>query len=349
MSTVNLVMTPESMEAFLKSQRDKGVSERAVGRLKTALRMLFEFLPEDKVLTREKLAEWRADMNGKGYAFQTVQNYVKRINLYLDYAGCSELRFRRGKQKDITGMCFGYLTAIEPTEKRERRDVVWLCRCKCGKEVEVPATRLILNNTLSCGCIQKETIKRAKKYFEGTSLEQSLKDQIVSTRSTSGYVGVSKKGDRWQAYINYKKRRISLGVYSKLEDAVKARARGKEEVMADAAVLLKSYEAIHAHDALLPGKSTAPKQAVLCEPKTIHAKPLTAAKRTDNTSGYTGVSFRKNGWEARICHNKVRYTLGCFERPEEAVEARRTAEELLKKDPAEFEKTYAKPCKRSAV
>ena len=332
----NFVMTPETMGEFIEHHAAQGASENMIRRLKSTVKMLYEFLPEDKELTRERLLEWRSDMNEKGYAYQTIQNYVKWINLYLDYMGLSEIRFNRGKMKDISGIEFGYLTAIEPTDKRHRKDVVWLCRCRCGTMIEMPATRLILNNTLSCGCIMKEKIKRANKYFGGTSLEKSLKDPVTSTRSMSGYVGVTRKRDKWQAYITYKRQHISLGVYEKLEDAVKARARGKEAVMEDAAELLKLYEAIHENDEELPSKSTVPKNDVPYEPRVINDQPTTAARRLDNKSGYTGVSFRKNKWEARICYNKLRYFLGRFDTQDEAIKARQDAENLLQADPDAF-------------
>jgi hypothetical protein len=329
-------MTPDTMAAFIESEIKKGASENTVRRLKATVKMVYEFLPEDKLLTRERLLEWRADLNERGYAYQTIQNFVKWINIYLDYVGLSEIRFNRGKGKDISGMEFGYLTAIEPTEKRHRKDVVWLCRCRCGTMLEMPATRLILNNTLSCGCIQKEKIKRANKYFGGTSLEKSLKDPVTSTRSMSGYVGVTRKRDKWQAYITYKRQHISLGVYEKLEDAIKARARGKEAVIADAAELLKIYEEIHENDEALPSKSTLPKNDLPYEPRVVNNQPTTAAKRLDNKSGYTGVSFRKNKWEARICYNKLRYFLGRFDTQDEAIKARQDAEKLLQTGPDAF-------------
>ena len=342
-------MTPKLMAAFIESEINKGASENTVRRLKATVKMVYEFLPEDKLLTRERLLGWRADLNERGYAYQTIQNFVKWINIYLDYVGLSEIRFNRGKGKDISGMEFGYLTAIEPTDKRHRKDVVWLCRCRCGTMLEMPATRLILNNTLSCGCIQKEKIKRANKYFGGTSLEKSLKDPVTSTRSMSGYVGVTRKRDKWQAYITYKRQHISLGVYEKLEDAVKARARGKEAVMADATELLKIYEAIHENDEALPSKSTLPKNDLPYEPRVINNQPTTAARRVDNKSGYTGITFRKNKWESRICYNKRRYMLGRFDTLDEAISERTQAEEYLKRDPDAFVEYYSKNYQSHAI
>lgn len=324
------VMSPESMTFFVETQKSKGASENLLRRLRAAVKMLYEFLPDDKRITQERLIAWRANMNDHGYASQTVQNYVKWINLYLDHAGLSEIRFNRGKGKDISGMEFGFITAIEPTDKRDRKDVVWRCRCRCGTELELPATRLLLNNTLSCGCINREVIARANKYFGGTSLERSAKEQVIGTRSKSGYVGITPKRDKWQAYITYKGRRISLGTYAKLEDAVKARARGKEAVMKDAAELLKLYEAIHKDDEELPGKFKLPKNGVSDVPRVVNDRPTSAARRVDNTSGHTGISFRKNKWEARICYHKKRYLLGRFDNLDEAVEVRKAAEAALR-------------------
>lgn len=345
----NFVMTPESMESFVQAEIEKGSSDNTVRRLKAAVKMLYEFLPDDKQVVKEQLLAWRDDMNQKGYAYQTVQNYVKWINIYLDYAGLSEIRFNRGKSKDISGVEFGYITAIEPTEKRNRGDVVWLCRCRCGTMLEITATRLISNNTLSCGCIQKEQIKRVNKFFDGTSLEKSLKNPITTTRSMSGYVGVTRKRDKWQAYITYKRKRISLGVFDNLEDAVKARAEGKESVMDDAAKLLDIYEEIHKNDDQLPTKATEPKRDFPYERRVINDLPTTAARRADNTSGYTGISFAKNRWETKICYKKIRYTLGRFETLEEAIAERSNAEKLLRQDPDAFVEKYSKERRQYAI
>lgn len=145
-------------------------------------------------------------MEEQGYASITILNYVKYINKYLDYVGASDIRFNRGKGKDISGMTFGYLIALEPTDKRDRKDIVWRCQCKCGNIVELPATRLLVGNTLSCGCLLKEHFRRANMYIDNTSLRQALQEKVESVHSVSGYTGVNPKRDKWQAYEILKSR-----------------------------------------------------------------------------------------------------------------------------------------------
>lgn len=59
-----------------------------------------------------------------------------------------------GQMKDISGQIFGYLTAIEATDKRDADEsVIWKCKCKCGKEVLVNGSNLRSGHTKSCGCL----------------------------------------------------------------------------------------------------------------------------------------------------------------------------------------------------
>jgi len=329
------VMTCESIASYVQWEQERGASENALRRCKRYTASLYAWLPEDKVLTRERLLSWRNGLKELGYSSNTELNYVKGINCYLDYIGCSDLRFNRGRAKDIAGMQFGYLTAIEPTGEKNRKNIVWRCRCKCGRVVEYPATQLLTGNNLSCGCLRGDNLKAFNQYYDGTSIRMSVTEHVHSTRAESGYTGVTKKRGKWKAYIKYKGKSISLGCYSELEDAVKARARGKELVRLDAMGMLDIYEELHKDDLSRPNRA----QVREMQPKP-KAQPQTeqrtVATRSNNTSGYPGVFRRRDKWSARITHQKVTYQLGTFEDIAFAIAARQTAEQALRKDPAGF-------------
>ncbi len=236
-----MILTEEAFEKYLQKKIEQGVSRVSVAKYRTHLQSLYGWLPKDKELTKERLHQWYKFLKDSGYSQVTVQKYVTDINTYLRAMKRPDLCLPKNNALDLRGQTFGYLIAIEPTEKRYRKDVVWKCKCKCGKEIEVPTTSLRSGNTTSCGCLNVEIFQRANQYFEGTSLRQSMEEKRKSSRNTSGFTGVSPKRDKWQAFITYKGVRYHLGVYSKLEDAVKARARGKELVMEDARLLLEEY------------------------------------------------------------------------------------------------------------
>lgn len=328
-------MTHENIAAYLQYEQSLNASENKLRRCRRVTSSLYEWLSDDKSLTKEALLAWRRSMKDLGYTPATELNYIKGINRYLDYIGRSDLRFNRGRARDISGMQFGHLTAIEPTGEKHRKDYVWRCKCQCGKEVTYPATRLLTGNTISCGCVRTENLKVYNKYIEGTSLRQSMEERVYSTRSHSGYTGVTAKRGKWQAYICYKGQNISLGSYTRLEDAVKARARGKELVQMDAMGLLDFYEELHKDDPAQPRRADIKIQHK--EEKTEDQPvSLMRAKRSNNTSGYPGVHRKRSKWAARITHQKQTYHLGVFETYEEAVAARQRAEAQLTENSEQF-------------
>jgi len=158
-------MCPEEIAAYLQWEREQGASQNALRRYRSFTASLYQYLPADKVISRQALRDWRHSLQTRGYSPDTERNYVKGINRYLDYVGCSHMRFNRGRPRDIAGQTFGYLTALHPTDKRSRKDIVWVCQCKCGKTVEIPATRLLTGNTRSCGCLLAEHLKKANQFF----------------------------------------------------------------------------------------------------------------------------------------------------------------------------------------
>lgn len=334
---INHHITPENIELFIANEKMKNASDHKIRRLKNATYNLYEYV-QDHVLTKEVLWSWRNELENKGYASATVLNYVKYVNYYLRFIRRDDLCFKRGKAKDITNMKFGYLTAIEPTNQKYRGEIIWKCKCKCGKETLLPVPRLLSGNTLSCGCLKKEVLKRNKKYYDGTSLVQSMDEKVKSKNAKSGYTGVVLKRNKWQAYITYKGKRYSLGCYFDLQDAIDARRKAKDLIRKDVEGLLDFYAEMEKTFSVLPIKEkTTLKQT---SKNVIHRSYTAIAKRNDNKSGHTGVHYKRDHWEASISFRKVRYHLGKFDSFEDALKAREKAECLIDKDSDAFIKQY---------
>lgn len=67
---------------------------------------------------------------------------------------------------DLVGKKFGYLTVLKDSgERYNQHNVLWECRCECGKVIKVAANDLLKGSTKSCGCKKKELRHetRAKK------------------------------------------------------------------------------------------------------------------------------------------------------------------------------------------
>ena len=156
---VPLHMTFDSIQSYLEHERTSGASDACMRQRKAFVIKLYDWLSEDKQITARNLQLWRCNLAQSGYSQATILNHVKGINRYLDYMGRSDLRFSRGRAKDLNGKEYGCLKPLENTGKKDRNDYIWRCRCKCGKEVFLPATRLLTGNTLSCGCLHAVMLK----------------------------------------------------------------------------------------------------------------------------------------------------------------------------------------------
>ncbi len=190
-------------------------------------------------LDKRVLAEWRSqqDMNA---APGTVTNRVVKANHFLRYLGREDLCFAIGGRLDLSGMKFGSLVAVEPTDQRSAdRSICWKCRCvNCGQEKVIPANQLKKGVHTSCGCIRETRLQKTNGYIDGTSLKNVLSDKI-SSNNTSGHKGVFRKRDKWAARIQYKKKIYYLGAYDRFEDAVAARQTAEKRIKDDAADLLE--------------------------------------------------------------------------------------------------------------
>lgn len=89
--------------------------------------------------------------------------------------GCRRNRAAKNRQ-DLTGKTFGKLSVIRYL-RTENKKTIWLCKCDCGKEIEVKGLYLIHSDTKSCGCMkvmsfaEKEVLDYVKSIYKGTVIE----------------------------------------------------------------------------------------------------------------------------------------------------------------------------------
>jgi len=65
--------------------------------------------------------------------------------------------------RDLKGKKFGYLTVIRKDGTTKDGNVIWLCKCCCGKETKVASSNLVRNFITSCGCKRSKTISEKNK------------------------------------------------------------------------------------------------------------------------------------------------------------------------------------------
>ncbi|MEK5645911.1 MULTISPECIES: hypothetical protein [Paenibacillus] len=141
----------------------------------------------------------------------------------------------RKKQVDIVGQRFGKVEVIKETGTGRNYDRMFLCRCDCGTEKTCSMNDLRRGSIQSCGCSNDDRLKLMQQKNESSRVNgvvpHHLKRKITHNKST-GVKGVSaeytKKGTKiYRAYISVGGKRIRLGSFLDLGDAVEARKKAE--------------------------------------------------------------------------------------------------------------------------
>ena len=77
---------------------------------------------------------------------------------------------RKAIRESLVGKKFNRLTVLEKTDKRMGSNVIYICRCDCGKITEVASNNLLRGHTKSCGCLVLQRVKERnskKEFYEG--------------------------------------------------------------------------------------------------------------------------------------------------------------------------------------
>lgn len=72
------------------------------------------------------------------------------------------------RKRYLIGKRFGRLTVI--ARKHLAKDQFWLCKCKCGKTIEVTTGSLKSNNTRSCGCLKSDRLRQFNQQLRTKSM-----------------------------------------------------------------------------------------------------------------------------------------------------------------------------------
>lgn len=148
--------------------------------------------------------------------------------------GCLRRNVSGKNKKDITGRRFGRLTALYPTQHRDRHGVVcWMCRCDCGNQTEAAASSLLNGTCKSCGCLKKENQDKLQSrlhHVDGTCVE-FLEKRKKRKDNKSGFRGVYQiKSGKYRVSIGFRGKRIYLGIYDTFDDAVESRLNAEKRL-----------------------------------------------------------------------------------------------------------------------
>lgn len=196
----------------------------------------------------------RRSLVGRDFAWLHVEELVNedsKKQIYLCRCRCgnlkevSETNLISGNTKscgcmprtNIKDKRFGMLVAIEPTNQKTSKGIIWKCKCDCGNIAYISVEKLNAGDVRSCGCM------REVEKSEHTKLTWVLnKGQKLRANNTSGIRGVKRANGKWGASITFKGKTYWLGTFSEKEDAIYARKTAEEHFYSDFLIWFEEYK-----------------------------------------------------------------------------------------------------------
>lgn len=238
-----------------------------------------------------------------------------------------------GKLKDLSGMVVNGIKVVSRDFEKEKEmrsrsknntGTYWKCICYCGNEFTTRVVSLKNGNTKSCGCLQRKKVSKTGKS------NKKYNEWIIDGDTA---IGITNNGERFVVDLEdldkvknicwYVIRDGYIGNSGKRDKHGKKRSILIHRIIMDA----KVGEVIDHKN--WDRKDNRKENLRKC---TVSENNVNIKRRKDNTSGYTGVNKKGNKWVASISFNRKRTHLGTFETIEEAIIARKRAEEIIHKD-----------------
>lgn len=225
-------------------------------------------------------------------------------------------------REDLTGKRFGKLTVIKQVEdcinQKGGHRAKWKCECDCGNIIEALGVYLKNGNTKSCGCMRKETIhKKLKKYNH-----YEFVDNYV--------VGYTFNGDKFYFDIEDYDKVKDICWWQRTDGYITGHSytNNKDELVLFHQLIFNFPTNINI-DHIHGEKSRNDNRKSNLRLATTSQNGMNKKSMSNNTSGVTGVVWDKNNkkWRSQICVNQKTIFLGRYKNKEDAVKARKEAEE----------------------
>ena len=221
---------------------------------------------------------------------------------------------------DLVGRKFGRLTVVERANdyivpKNGQHQIMWKCKCDCGNTTIVRGSTLKNKTSTSCGCIHKQTVR-----------EIGCANKKYNTYDLSGEYGIGYTSKGEEFYFDLEDYNLIKNYCWNIDNHGYVISGQSNGVVLFHVLIMntkKGEDVDHIHHKRNDNRKSELRVV------TRSQNQMNVGLPSNNVSGVTGVHFDKNRgkWVSQIGINRKRVYLGSFDNFEDAVKARKLAEE----------------------
>ena len=192
-SANHLILTPQRMKQFLDWQRSRNRSDVTIKRYEKDLEQLFAWLPDDKIVTAERIGDWKRNLVKKGYAGSSINSKLSAVNSYLTFEGRRDLQVLNFEVKNDVNPLLSrteYIRLLQAARSLSDQRVYLMIKVFGSMGISVQLLEKFTIEAIEQGSIKTED----EIYMIPSSLQNELKEYASVTGVKSGPVFIGSSG-----------------------------------------------------------------------------------------------------------------------------------------------------------
>ena len=195
------IMTKEQIRQYKRDMHMEERSDSTVQKYDCALARLYDFLPDDKEVTKERLLEWKSQLVVNNAA-STVNVIISAVNGFFTFLGWNDLHIRqvktqktvfRDQERELTKA--EYLRLLEAARKAGNMRLFYLMQTLAATGIRISELPFITVEAVKTGSATVNCKGKQRKIFIPKQLRRKLLAYCDENHITSGPVFVTRHGN----------------------------------------------------------------------------------------------------------------------------------------------------------
>lgn len=183
---VSFRLTEKQIRQFLAAHAGSGCGKNTIQQYQYALSSFYDFLPEDKRISRDTLSRWTDALTEQGYSPRTVCTRLSAVNALLDFLGRRDFQWRLKLERseadaaDLTRE--EYLRLLQEAKRQENITLYLLVKTFAVAGLPVQCLDNLTREAVDSGTIQTER----KLYHQTVPLPPMLRRELLDYAMREG-------------------------------------------------------------------------------------------------------------------------------------------------------------------
>lgn len=191
-------LTKKQIHSFLSAHAQSGCTGETIRQYQAAILSFYEFLPENKSILPDSLAQWQETLLAQGYSSRTVSARISAVNTLLDFLGRRDfqchVKLDRPEAELPALTRDEYIKLLQEAKRREDITLYLLVKTFAVAGMSIQNLDDLTREAVDCGAVKTERKRYSQTLVLPAPLRQELLDYAMREGIRAGPVFRTKSG-----------------------------------------------------------------------------------------------------------------------------------------------------------